>query len=145
MPLDRTLIGLRSPSYTVDIERGQLAFFAKATGETNPIFTDEAAARAAGHRAIPAPPTFAFTLSLYSSLTLEKLGADMTRILHGDQRFQHHAPMYVGDRIELVDEVVDIYDRKGGALEFIVRRTTATNQHGKLCVEATSTTVIRHG
>lgn len=145
MPLDRALIGHRSPRYQVDIERGQLAFFAKATRETNSIFIDEAAARAAGHRAIPAPPTFTFTLSLYSPLTLEKLGVDLNRILHGEQRFVHHTMMYAGDRMELVDEVLDIYDRKGGALEFLVRRTQATNQHGELCIEATSTTVIRHG
>lgn len=145
MPLDRALIGHRSQPYRVDIERGQLAFFAKATGETDPVYSDEAAARAAGYRAIPAPPTFAFTLSLHSPLTLDKLGADLTRILHGEQRFTHHAPMYAGDRIELVDEVLDIYDRKGGKLEFLVRRTQATNQHGELCVAAISTTVIRHG
>lgn len=145
MVLDRSLIGHRSSPYSVDIERGQLAFFAKATGETNPVFTDEAAARAAGHRTIPAPPTFAFTLSLRSPLTLEKLGVDLTRILHGEQRFEHHAPMYAGDRMELVDEVLDIYDRKGGALEFLVRRTRAANREGAVCVEATSTIVIRHG
>ncbi|WP_447759812.1 MaoC family dehydratase N-terminal domain-containing protein [Sphingopyxis panaciterrae] len=144
MALDRALIGHRSAPYQVDVERGQLAFFAKATGERNPVYLDESAARMAGHPAIPAPPTFAFTLSLNSPLTLEKLGADLTRILHGEQRFIHHETIYAGDRLELIDEVVDIYDRKGGALEFLVRRTRATNQHGALCVEATSTTVLRH-
>ena len=34
----------------------RLKFFAKAIGETNPIYTDEAAALEAGYRALPAPP-----------------------------------------------------------------------------------------
>src|SRR5882724_5243004 len=120
MALNRASIGRRSAPYEVEIARGQLAFFAKATGERNPIYTDEAAAHAAGHRAIPAPPTFAFTLSLHSPMTLQELGADLTRILHGEQKFTYHAFMYAGDRMNLVDEVLDIYDRKGGALEFIL-------------------------
>jgi acyl dehydratase len=145
MPLSRELIGRSSPPYHVDIERGQLLFFAKATEERNPIYIDEAAAVAAGYRGIPAPPTFAFTLSLYSPMTLETLGVDTTRILHGEQRFTYHAMMYPGDRMTLVDEVLDIYDRKGGALEFLVRRTQARNPQGVLCVEGLSTLVIRHG
>jgi acyl dehydratase len=145
MALDRALIGQRSPSYSVNVERGQLAFFAKATGEHNAIYWDAAAALAAGHRAIPAPPTFSFTLSLSCPMTLESLGVDVTRILHGEQKFEHHATIYAGDRMDLTDEVLDIYERKGGTLEFIVRRTEGRNQHGTLCVEATSTVVIRHG
>jgi acyl dehydratase len=144
MSLDRTLIGRSSTPYNVDIERGQLVFFAKATGERNPIYVDEAAAFAAGHRALPAPPTFAFTLSLYSPMTLETLGVDTARILHGEQRFRYHAMMYAGDRMTLVDEVLDIYERKGGTLEFLVRRTRVRNSQGALCVEGQSTVVVRH-
>lgn len=40
------------------IERGRLAFFAKATGETNPVYSDIDAARAAGYADLPAPPTW---------------------------------------------------------------------------------------
>lgn len=145
MALDRAQIGRTSPPYEVEIEKGQLAFFAKATGEPNPIYSDEAAARAAGHRSIPAPPTFAFSLALRSPMSLEDLGVDMSRILHGEQQFTHLATMYAGDSMRLVDEVLDIYDRKSGALEFIVRRTRATNQHDVLCIEATSTVIVRNG
>jgi acyl dehydratase len=145
MTFDRSLIGRCSPPYAFEVERGQLVFFAKATGEPNPIYFDEAAARAAGHPGLPAPPTFVFGMTLSSPMTLEDLGADLTRILHGEQSFTHHAPIYAGDRMTLIDEVTDIYDRKGGALEFIVRRTQARNQAGQLCVEAISTIAMRNG
>ncbi|MGR3780209.1 MAG: FAS1-like dehydratase domain-containing protein, partial [Albimonas sp.] len=62
--IDRKYIGREMAPLTVDVERGQLLFFAKATGQTDPIYIDEAAARAAGYRALPAPPTFLFSLDL---------------------------------------------------------------------------------
>ena len=145
MALDQQLIGARSEPYEVVVERGQLTFFAKSTGERNPVFFDEAAAREVGHRAIPAPPTFAFTLSLSSPMTLESLGVDVSRILHGEQKFTHHAPIYAGDCLTLRDEVVDIYERKSGTLEFLLRRTEVRDREDRLCIEAHSTVVVRHG
>ena len=71
MPLDRNLVGRRSEPYKVDVEKFQLKFFAKATGETNPVFFEEEAAQAAGHRALPAPPTFTFSLAFHSPLTFD--------------------------------------------------------------------------
>ena len=53
--LDKNLIGHEFPSFTAEVEKGRLKFFAKAIGETDPIYTDEAAALAAGYRALPAP------------------------------------------------------------------------------------------
>jgi len=56
MMLDTSKIGHEFPSFTAEVEKGRLKFFAKAIGETNPIYTDEAAALEAGYRALPAPP-----------------------------------------------------------------------------------------
>ena len=44
--------------------RGRLRFFAKAIGETDPVYTDDAAARDAGYPDLPAPPTFLFAAEL---------------------------------------------------------------------------------
>src|SRR3546814_6738595 len=62
--VDQSFKGFTSEPRHIDVEKGQLKFFAHATGETNPIYFDEAAACAAGHPALPAPPTFAFSLAL---------------------------------------------------------------------------------
>ena len=56
--LDKSYIGHVFPAFTAEVERGRLRFFAKAIGGSNPIYTDEEAAKAAGYRALPAPPTF---------------------------------------------------------------------------------------
>jgi hypothetical protein len=45
--IDRKHIGTTLPKATLEIEKGRLRFFAKAIGETDPIYTDEAAAQTA--------------------------------------------------------------------------------------------------
>lgn len=145
MAIDRKHLGSKTPPYTAEVEKGQLRFFAKATGEANPIYFDEAAARAAGYRALPAPPTFVFGLTFQSPRSLDQLGVDMGRVLHAEQTFRHHAQIFAGDRMTLVGEITDIFEKKDGALEFIVERTSATNQDGVLCTEMDATTVVRHG
>lgn len=147
--IDRKHIGVESEPREIEVERGQLRFFAKATGETNPIYFDEEAARAAGHRALPAPPTFLFSLALGARAKrgdiIDDLGADPGRVLHGEQRFVHHRTIYAGDVITLTTKTVDIYEKKGGALEFIVQDTEGKNQHGELCVTMRFVTVVRNG
>ena len=66
--IDRKFIGHAFPVHTTDVEKGRLRFFAKAIGETNPIYTEESAAKDAGYRAIPAPPTYLFCLEMLEEL-----------------------------------------------------------------------------
>lgn len=146
MPIDRKFIGQTSEDRFVDVEAGQLKLFAKATGETGAVYTDEAAAHAAGHRALPAPPTFAFSLGNLAPATkgsLLEMGVNIGNVLHGEQRFDYHAPIYAGDRIRLTTKTVDIYEKKGGALEFVVQDTTAHNANDVLCVSSRTVIVVR--
>ena len=69
----------------------------------------------------------------------------IAKILHGEQQFVYHKQIFAGDRIRLKTRVTDIYEKKGGALEFVRRETTVTNQHGALVAELTCVTVVRHG
>lgn len=147
MAVDRKFIGQASEDRFVEVEKGQLRLFAKATGETNPVYTDEAAAKAAGYPALPAPPTFAFSLGLLAPAktgSITEMGVNIGNVLHGEQRFDYHAPIHAGDRIRLQTKTVDIYEKKGGALEFIVQDTTAHNQNDVLCVSSRTIIVVRH-
>ena len=47
--IDKKHIGKTFPSHTVEVEKGRLRFFAKAIGETNPVYFDEISAQAAGY------------------------------------------------------------------------------------------------
>ena len=151
--LDRkSHVGTVSEPRVVDVEAGFLKFFAKATGETNPMYFDDAAARAAGHRAIPMPPTYLFSLQMSHPAKrgdlFDKengLGVEMSRILHGEQAFTYHRPIYAGDRITITTTTEDIYAKKGGALEFVVQTTRFEDSQGALCAEARQVTVVRNG
>jgi acyl dehydratase len=147
--VDPKHVGLELPECFVDVEAGQLRFFAKATGETDPVYFDLEAARAAGHRALPAPPTFQFSLELMGSETttraIDVLGVDIGRVLHGEQRFSYTGQIYAGDTIRLSRKIVDIYAKKGGALEFIVQDTVAHNQDGVEVGTSRTVTVVRNG
>jgi len=146
MPLDPALIGRRSSELTVDIERGRLRFFAKAIGQTNPIYSDVDAAKNAGHRDVLVPPTFLFCLSMDVPNPfeyLEELGIDPVSILHGEQAFEYVAPVCAGDTVTFSTYISDIYQKKGGALEFLVRTTDVTRD-GELVARMTSSAVIRN-
>ena len=49
-----------------------------------------------------------------------------------------------GDTITLQDEITGIYDKKDGAMEFMVTETTVKNQDGELVGKMTSVLVQRH-
>ncbi len=145
--LDKNYIGHVFPAFTAEVEKGRLRFFAKAIGESNPIYTDEEAAREAGYRALPAPPTFTSVLDQESPdflPVLDLLGIDIARILHGSQEFEYLEPICAGDTISVQVRIADIFDKKGGALEFVVMEHTYTNQDGVLTTRANSTMVVRN-
>lgn len=129
------------------VELGQLRLFAKAIGENDPIYFDEAAAKVAGLPAPLAPPTFAYSLGALAfgpETWSNDLGIDPSRLLHGEQSFEHLRPIYAYDEILLRRRVVDRYEKKGGRLEFVVVDTDALNGLGALCVRSRMTGVIKH-
>jgi acyl dehydratase len=144
--IDRKFVGMALPAFQATAEPGQLRFFAKATGETNPVYTDETAARAAGHCALPLPPTFLFSLELSqpSNQWRTDLGIDPMRILHGEQSFSYRRQAYAGDALRFETRITDIYDKKGGALDFVVRETRVTNQRGEHVADLRSTLIQRN-
>lgn len=144
--LNKEHIGKVLPAFTVTAEAGQLRFFAKAIGETDPIYFDEQIARDAGHPGLPLPPTFLFSLEFQapSSAWREDLGIVSSRILHGEESFRYHRMAYAGDTLHFDMRIADIYDKKGGALEFLVRETRVTNQHGEHVADLRSVLVQRN-
>ena len=145
--INKSHIGRTTTPQTFDIEKGRLKFFAKAIGETDPVYSDEDAAKKAGYKSLPAPATFLFCLEMETNSlwdNIAAMGVPVGKILHGSQSFTYHAPITAGDRITFITKVSDIYDKKGGALEFIVEDSTATNQDGVLVGELQRVIVVRN-
>lgn len=145
--LGTRLVGYRNRPFEVAVEAGRLRLFAKAIGETDPLWTDVDAALAAGYPALPVPPTFLFCLEMERADPydwFDELGIPLGQVLHGEQAFTYHAPCFAGDVLRFAAEIVDVYAKKGGALEFLVQHNTVTNQHGMLVAEFDRTIVVRH-
>ena len=146
--IDTKWIGHELPASVLPIERSRLQFFAKAIGETDPVYVDADAARRAGYRDIPAPPTFLFAAELDSG-AVDRLLADLqiplAKLLHGEQGFTYHQPACAGDTITVRSKITDIYAKKNGALEFVVKTSRATNQKDELVAELRSVLVCRNG
>ena len=145
--IDTRHIGHRLPVFSAVIDAERLKFFARACGQTDPIYTDEAAAQAAGHPALPVPPTFLFCLEMAApnpGALRELLDMPVPKILHGEQRFTYHAMCFAGDRLSFEQRIADIYSKKGGLLEFVLRETRVTNQHGTHVADLSAITVVRH-
>ncbi|QGZ55147.1 MaoC family dehydratase N-terminal domain-containing protein [Paraburkholderia acidiphila] len=145
--IDKQHIGKTLPAFRAVAEAGRLRFFAKAIGETNPVYFDESAARDAGHPALPLPPTFLFSLEFEQpdGSWRDEIGIELPRILHGEQSFTYHRLAYAGDVLLFESRIADIYDKKAGALEFVVRETRVTNQRGEHVADLRSVIVQRNG
>lgn len=144
--INRQFIGHTMPPFSVAVEPGRLRFFAKATGQTDPVYRDDAAARAAGHPGLPVPPTFLFCLEMDApdpAAIRNLLGLDYKRLLHGEQGFSYHRMAHAGDVLTFEQRIDDIYDKKGGALAFVVRKTRVTNQRGEHVADLRGVTVMR--
>ena len=129
MPLNQALVGKAYPAVRYEVGREKLREFAIAVGETDPIYHDEAAARAAGHPDIPAVPTFAVVLSLRAGQVVygdPELGLDYSRVVHGEQEFVYHRQPKVGDVLEGTARISDVYEKDSSSalMEFYVMETS---------------------
>ncbi len=144
--IDHKFIGYRQPPFKAEVEKGRLRLFAKAIGETDPIYFDEQAARAAGHASLPVPPTFFFCLEMERADPYDwfhELGMPLGQVLHGEQSFTYHRTAYAGETLTFSAELLDIYEKKNGALQFLVQRNFVSDASGAPVAEFDRTVVIR--
>ena len=142
--LDRALIGRKSEPVRHEVERGELRRFAEALGDPNPVYVDEAAARAAGYSSIVAPPTYAAALAANEKFR-HSLDLGTKALLHVDQQLEFARPLVAGDSISITTRVADVQERAGtaGPMEILVLEDEAHDLQGQLVFKARSTLVIR--
>lgn len=146
--VDQSAVGHAFTPVTARVEPGRLRFFLDTLGETNPVYREGNAAQAAGFAATPVPPTYLFCLEMMDAPDpfefLTALGVDLARVLHGEQRFDYHAPVVVGDTLTFQPRVASVTDKKGGAMTLIVVDTPVTNQAGVHVADVSRTIVVRN-
>lgn len=129
-----SLIGPIGEEVTTLVELGAVRRMALAVGDRDPIHFDEAAAMARGYRGIVAPwPLlwlYFFTCTIYEhDFPFGKA------TVHGQDDYELHEPMVVGDRITVRTAMVDakLKHGKSGRLGQVVSERRFTNQRGELC------------
>jgi acyl dehydratase len=142
--LDRSLIGRESEPAVHEVERGAIRRFAEALGDPNPVYVDEAAARAAGWPALVAPPTFAVALTSNDRFR-HSLDLGTRSILHSEQQFEYARAIVAGDRITVRSKVADVQERAGasGPMDVIVIEDEGRDDAGALVFRARATLILR--
>lgn len=142
--LSKDLIGKKLDPYTFTVERGKIQEFCKAIGETNPIYLDPAAAKAAGFADTPIPPTFQTTFMFWGYPKIwddmRSVGIDTNRLLHMKEEYTYHKPLYPGVVVHAQPEISDV---KVGKMDMVTFRSVMKNEKGETLIEAEMAIVIR--
>jgi peroxisomal enoyl-CoA hydratase 2 len=107
------------PAVRVRIEQSPVMLFARAVKDDNAVYASEQAAHGAGFDRVPVPPTYTFVMSsagafpdlqpeggtgsMYATSTDGDAASAFARdglFLHGEQHFEYHRPVCVGDVLE---------------------------------------------
>jgi acyl dehydratase len=144
VPVATEAVGKTYPPTVYAVGREKIREYAAAGGETNPVYLDPAAARAAGYADVVAPPMFAVVYAskaVAPALFDPDVGIDFARMVHGGQDFVWGPPVVAGDEIATEVEVKDVAER--GGLEFYVFESRSTNQDGETVCTGTWTNIVR--
>ncbi len=144
MPANTEAIGKKYPETTYAVGREKVREYAHAVGETNPLYLDLDAARAAGYADVVAPPMFAVVYagrSITPALFDPEVGIDFARMLHGGQEFRWGPLVVAGDEIATTTAVKDINVR--GGMIFYLFETDSRNQRGETVCTGIWTNLVR--
>ncbi len=135
--MDQSAVGAVGEPFAMDIERGKIREFARATYSTD--YRQERPY---------APPTFLTTAFFWqdeAASPWHKVAMDQRRGLHAEQEYVFHGPPpRAGDRLTAQSRIESVYQkegRRGGTLTFAVMVTEFRDESGRLVAEARMTGV----
>ena len=111
---------------TAQITAKEAQRYAQAVGDLNPLYFDEAAAKAAGYRTLLAPPTFV-AYAVVEGQSLDRLRGDglfrgcpsvplrTKRVMFGGEEWDFLAPACIGDVITAETRLKALEQKQGGS------------------------------
>jgi acyl dehydratase len=156
------------------VDLTSIMLFASALGETNPIYYDEHYAQQTPLGSVIAPPTFSIASAhwnpSYSLRGVRRIpppqtpdvarggdkkgagakregggGPNLTRVLHGEQRFEYHQPLRPGMVLRASTHPGKSWEkegRRGGRMRFSEIITEYRDEDGEMVVTETSVGIV---
>jgi len=142
---------------TFPVEASHIMMFARAIGDTNPVYHDAAAAKQSEVGGVIPPPTFVQAVAQFdpnynlrpkpdqkwfgSGKTASGVEGKPTSSggLHAEQSYEYHLPVHAGDVLTAETKPGKTWEReskRAGKLTFRERVTEYRNQKGELVVTA---------
>jgi hydroxyacyl-ACP dehydratase HTD2-like protein with hotdog domain len=146
------------PVFEYPVSPVDIARYARATGETDPIHFDREAAVEQGYADVVAPPYFPYVIRMHAanlvdrdelapdgSSTADVPPIETTRAMAGETTLELGEPVVAGDTVTVEKRIVDLYEKEGrsGALVFVVQEFTFRNQRGDLVARERFTRIYR--
>lgn len=135
MPLNKDLVGKNYGQATYEVTADAIEKYARATNDDNPrYFGDDAV----GTPVFPVVPSFA----AFMNATMDpELGADVMRLVHGQEEHILHKPIRPGDTLTITSELESVETKDSG--ETFTVKGSHTDQNGELVAEVRGTMFIR--
>jgi hypothetical protein len=146
-------IGNESPPWDFEVTTTSVRMFARGVGYTDPVYYDVDAARKAGYRSLPAPPTYLGTAvflpgrssDTFSGPTegIPSLNHGLKGLLDGGTETEYFDIICAGDTLTAVQRLADVKVASsaalGGKMLVVTMVTAYTNKDsGKLAARQTS-------
>lgn len=146
----RATIGKESSPSTSEVDKTAIRIFARSVGHTDPIYYDEAAAKAAGYRGLVAPPGYLGTPVFNPSAAPRGGGMfgagpqpsrPLKRILNGGTEIEYFETICAGDVLTSTSHTAAFEETKGSLGEMLITtsKTVYKNQDGKVVAISTGT------
>ena len=145
----RATIGKESNPTTSEVDKTAIRIFARSVGHTDPIYYDEAAAKAAGYRGLVAPPGYLGT-PVFNPSNAPRGGGmfggpepsrPLKRILNGGTEIEYFGDICAGDVLTSTSHTAAYEETKGSLGEMLITpsKTVYKNQDGKVVAISTGT------
>ena len=141
----RALIGVESEAWTHEVTTTSVRAFARGVGYTDLVYYDEPAARAAGYRSLPCPPTYLGTAVFIPGQCSDtfsgpkqsgpSLDHGLPNLLDGGTETEYLADICAGDTLRVSSKISDLTVREGrstGQMLIVTRETKVVNQNREL-------------
>ena len=148
----RAAIGKESDPVTHEIDKTSVRMFARSVGHTDPMYYDEAAAKAAGYRSLPCPPGYlgtpVYDQALSDPTSGRRRGAGelqasrpLTRRLNGGTEIEYFEDVFAGDVLTATSHLDSVTERMGSIGQMLIstNKTVYRNAEGKVVAIVTGT------